>query len=168
MNSTTRGFVQLGSGATAAKCTDGTVVSTSTLTPLVCNCPTYASDIAPCVCGATRDSSTTLTLSCANGGLDGSSLANVFSNVSAATRQLVDTINLDFNRLVQVPASALKQYPNFKSLSIASNQITAIGADDLNLPATFVLVDLSNNNISSVAPSGAFPRKLKLNHSSIY
>lgn len=84
-------------------------------------------------------------------------MTNVLTNVQNTTQLLVDTINLNANKLTQVPASALKLYPNVKSLSIAFNQITAI--NDLNLPANFFLVDLSNNSISSIA-SGAFTSKI--------
>jgi Leucine-rich repeat (LRR) protein len=159
LDATTKSFIDFGSGSTASKCTDGTNISASTLTPLVCQCPTYAADIAPCVCGATSGSTKTLTTSCANGGLDATDMTSIFDKIQNTTQLLVDTINLNANKLVKVPTTLLQKYPNVTSLSIASNQITAISANYLNLTANIVLIDLSNNSISGVA-SGAFPSKL--------
>ena len=86
-------------------------------------------------------------------------MTSIFDKIQNTTQLVVDTINLNANKLIKVPATLLQKYPNVTSLSIASNQITAISANDFNLTANFVLIDLSNNNISSVA-SGAFPSKL--------
>ena len=157
MNSTARGFVQLGSGATAAKCTDGTVVSTSTLTSLICKCPTYAVDIAPCVCGATRDSSTTLTVSCAAQNLNDSAMAAVIVKIDPTTP--LDTFLLNNNRLLSVPAG-LDRYKQLANVNLANNSITAIGSTDLStLTASVQLIDLSSNRITAIA-DGCFPGAL--------
>ena len=162
MNSTAKDYVRLGSGSTAAKCSDGTIISTTNLTPIICKCPTYALDIAPCLCVPTTDKSsgTTVTLKCdpsINGdsriNIDDVTMAGVIGNVSASTP--LDTINLSSNQLTQVPAS-LTQYTQLVSVSLASNNITFVDVNQLNLTASVQLIDLSSNQITNVA-AGVFP-----------
>ena len=62
----------------------------------------------------------------------------------------IDTFDLSFNQLKNVPAN-LAQFVNVTALSLASNGLTSIGTGELNLKATVVSLDLSNNSISTIA-----------------
>ena len=69
----------------------------------------------------------------------------------------VDTFDLSENALTFVP-TALVQYTQLISLSLAKNQITEIKSGDLTLGAAVVSLDLSENAIGSIA-SDALPSK---------
>ena len=157
MNSTARGFVQLGSGATAAKCTDGTVVSTSTLTSLICNCPTYAVDIAPCICGAVSDGSSTLGIDCANKGLGDADMETIVKNIPATTP--LSALNLQNNSLTRIPAN-LPQFTQLKNFIVSQNNISAVNENDVTLTANVTNLDLSSNKITKIAAK-SLPGEIK-------
>ena len=129
LNATAQGYINFGSGSTAAKCSDGTPIYTSTLTPLICKCPTYATDIAPCVCGATSGSNTTSTITCASQSLDDGRMAAVIAKIDSTTP--LDTFNLNNNKLMKIP-DKLAQYNQLASVKLANNSITSIGSNDLS------------------------------------
>lgn len=164
LDSAAKTFVQTGTDdSTYANCTDGTLITATNLTPLICKCPTYAQDILLCVCGPTIDSATTLTVSCRNQTAGDEKMAKVISNIPAST--LVDWMDLSGNLLSRVPAN-LTQYTTLISLSLASNAITSIASSDLTLPGNVTVLDVSNNLISNIA-TNSLPGKKELKYSLI-
>ena len=158
LNSTARGYIRTGTDvSTYANCTDGTFISTANLTPLICKCPTYAADILPCVCGKTTDSTTTLTISCANQTTGNVKMAEVIGNIAATTP--VDRMDLSGNLLTRVPAN-LTQYSTLTNLWFASNSITSIASGDLTLQANVIILDVSNNSITNIANNSLPGKKL--------
>ena len=133
-------------------CTDGTSIA-SGLTPLICECPQYASFIAPCTCGATAGSTTSLTISCANHGLGDLAIPPILANIS--TTAAIDTFDFSNNTLTAIP-SGLPQYTQLENVLMYTNQITSIETEQLALPANCNLLDLSNNTISNIE-TGALP-----------
>ena len=63
----------------------------------------------------------------------------------------VDVVDLSGNALTQVPSNLPQSFPQAKKLSLAKNQITSIGSGQLTLTATVASLDVSANNISSIA-----------------
>jgi len=162
LNSTAQSYVYLGYDETEARCIDGTVLSTLALTPLICQCPTYADDIKPCTCGATESSTETLTINCANYGIGDSKMETIVNNISATTP--VAVLDLGNNTLTRIPAN-LPQYKQLQTFIVSKNQITSIGANQLTLPADVALLDLSSNQITKIEtnslPGAANYLKLK-------
>ena len=143
-----------------ATCSDTFATPFTSLTALNCQCPEVS--IAPCTCGptATTDGSDskTLTVSCANQNLTDSTIADVIVKVAPTTP--VDSIDFSGNRMTKIPSN-ITQYTRLISLSFASNQITSIISNDLNLAADNVLfLDLSNNRISSISSSNGIPGEI--------
>ena len=149
LNSTAQSYVYFGS-ASPSKCTDGTYISTSTLTPLICQCPTYASAIAPCTCGVTEGSTETLTLACANQNKTDNDIANFISLV--APNAPVDTIDFSVNSLTKVPKGLPTLFPKLANVKLSNNSITAIQTGDLNLTSAVAVkvLDFSYNKITVV------------------
>ena len=71
----------------------------------------------------------------------------------------VDVVDLSNNSLTQVPSNLPQSFPQAKKLSLAKNQITSIGSGQLTLAATVTSLDVSSNNISSIA-TNALPGPL--------
>ena len=68
----------------------------------------------------------------------------------------IDTITFNENGLTKIPPGMAK-LTQLSTLSMASNQITYIGATDMSgLMASFKLIDLSSNLIITIS-AGAFP-----------
>jgi len=65
----------------------------------------------------------------------------------------VDVVDLSGNVLTKVPSNLPQSFPQANKLSLAKNQITLIGSGQLNLPATVASLDVSTNNITSIAAS---------------
>ena len=63
----------------------------------------------------------------------------------------VDVVDLSGNALTLVPSNLPQSFPQTKKLSLAKNQITSIGSGQLTLTATVASLDVSANNISSIA-----------------
>ena len=131
----------------APQCKDGTALTD--LTALACSCPAFTSEIAPCGCRPTTGSNATLAISCANQNLNDTAMNAIIATASTITAP-IDTFDLSFNQLQNVPAN-LAQFVNVTSLSLASNGLTSIGSGELNLKATVVSLDVSNNSISTIA-----------------
>ena len=112
----------------------------------VCLCPP-AADLGTCTCALSTDSTTAVTISCAGLSLDDSTVETLVDKISWAP---INTLILDENRLTQVPTN-LAQLANVTTLSLASNGLTSIGSGELNLKATVVSLDVSNNSISTIA-----------------
>ena len=126
-------------------CTDNS--STGRLSSLICDCPTYAVEIAPCVCGAASDGSSTLGIDCANKGLDDSAMEAIVKNIPATTP--VSVLNLGNNTLTRIPANLL-QYTQLQTLIVSKNKITALGANQVALVADVTNLDFSNNQITKI------------------
>ena len=118
----------------------------STYSNEVCLCPP-AADLGTCTCALSTGSTTTVTINCAGQKLGNSAVATLVDKISWAP---IDTLILDGNLLTQVPAN-LAQLANVTTLSLASNGFTSIGSGELNLKATVVSLDVSNNSISTIA-----------------
>ena len=101
-------------------------------------------------------STTSLTISCANHGLGDLAFPPILANIS--TTAAIDTFDFSNNTLTAVP-SGLPQFTTVVNLNVASNQITSVGATELQFTANVSLVDLSSNQIKSIEP-GAFPGSL--------
>ena len=145
-NATLSAYIESG-----ARCGDTARTPFSSFTPLQCQCPAVpSSQFGSCTCKPTGGSSTTtLTLSCANGGLNDTTMAGVISLFAPANP--VDVVDLSNNSLTQVPSNLPQSFPQVTSLSLANNQITSIGSGQLNLAATVASLDVSANSISSIA-----------------
>ena len=127
------------------------MTSFSSFTPLQCQCPAVPSNqLLTCTCKPTGGSgNTTLTLSCANAGYNDTTMASVVSLFAPANP--VDVVDLSGNALTQVPSNLPQSFPLVTSLSLAKNQITSIEDGQLTLAATVASLDVSTNNISSIA-----------------
>jgi len=134
-----------------ATCGDSASTPFTSLTALNCQCPVPS--IASCTCQPSAGKTTTLTISCANQGLDDTAIETVITNTEANSP--VDTFDLSGNQLTIVPKN-LPQYTKLVSVSLANNSITSVGSTDLSLTANVTLIDLSNNQISSIA-AGSLP-----------
>jgi Leucine-rich repeat (LRR) protein len=82
-------------------------------------------------------------------------MANIIS-LFPVTTPIVE-IDLSGNLLTRVPSN-LTQFPQIKTVSLASNNITSLASGDLSFKQnTFKLfLNVSNNQITSIAPN-AFP-----------
>jgi len=129
-----------------AACSDSTPFSS--LTELNCKCP--VASIAPCSCQPTAGSDTSLTISCANQNLDDTTMASIIANVPPTTP--VDTFDFSQNLLTVVPPN-LPQFNQLSNLNLSTNAIVAVGTGELNLPAAVNSLDLSSNQISTIAAS---------------
>ena len=136
---------------TNATCGDSAVTPFTSLTALNCQCP--STSISPCTCQPSAGSDTTLTISCADQGLDDTAIGAVIANTPATTP--VDSLDLRGNQLTSVP-SGLPQYAYLIRVTVANNSITSIGSTDLSLTGNALLIDLSHNQISDIAP-GSLP-----------
>ena len=142
-----------------ATCNDATPFSS--LTELNCECP--VASIGPCSCQPTAGSNATLTISCENQNLDDAAMKAIIDNVPPTTP--VDTFDFSQNQLTAVP-TGLTQYATLVSVTVASNSITSIGSNDLSLTGNVLLIDLSFNKISVIAP-GSLPGTITFICSSI-
>jgi len=113
----------------------------------VCLCPP-AADLGGCTCALTTGSDTTVTINCAGLNLGNSAETTLVDKIAWAP---IDTFDLSGNLLTEVPANLALQLSNVTSLSLASNGLTSIGSGELNLKATVVSLDVSNNSISTIA-----------------
>ena len=138
-----------------ATCGDLAATPFSSLTALNCQCPLLL--ISPCTCQPSAGSNTTLTILCANQGMDNAAIGNVVANTPATTP--VDTFDLGGNQLTSVP-TGLPQYTTLVSVSVSNKSITSIGSADLSLTRNSTLINLSYNQISSIVP-GSLPRTYK-------
>ena len=118
----------------------------SSYTNEICLCPP-AADLGTCTCALSTGSTTTVTINCSGKQVNDSVVASLVDKIAWAP---IDTFDLSFNQLKNVPAN-LAQFVNITTLSLASNGITSIGLDELNLKATVVSLDVSNNSISTIA-----------------
>ena len=134
-----------------ATCGDSAKTPFSSFTRLRCQCPAVASSLlSPCTCKPTGGSnSSTLTFSCANSGLNDTTMASVASLFTPANP--VDVMDLSGNVLTRVPPNLPQLFPQVTSLSLANNTITSIGSGQLNVTATVTSLDVSTNKISSIA-----------------
>ena len=129
-----------------ATCSDTTPFSS--LTELNCKCP--VASITPCSCQPTAGSMTTLTISCASLNLNDTTMKAIIANVPPTTP--VDTFDFSGNLLTAVPAN-LPQFNQLANLNLANNSIAAVATAELNLPAAVKSLDLSSNQISTIAAS---------------
>ena len=125
-------------------------------TPVLCQCPTYKADIAPCTCALSAGSTTTLTLACANQKKTDDDIAHVVSMFTPGA--VVDTVDLSVNALTKVPQGLASTFPQLAYLYMANNSVTAIKAGDLPRLSSIktYLLDFSNNQITAVQ-DGALP-----------
>ena len=145
-------YLHLGSGAAAAQCKDGAVIKTA-LTPLICKCPQFDYDIAPCFCRVTPplSTSTTLTITCDPlNVVDDTRMAAIITKTPATTP--IDTLILKVNNLTQVPAN-LNQYTQLTYLSLAHNSISSIAVTGTIFPAVLSTLDVNSNQLTQV-PTG--------------
>ena len=126
-------------------CSDSS--SAGRLSSLICDCPTYAKDIAPCVCGAASDGSQTLGIDCANKGLDDSAMEKIIKNIPATTP--LSALNLQNNSLTRIPAN-LPQFTQLQTLIVSKNNVTAVNENEVTLTANVTNLDLSNNQITKI------------------
>jgi Leucine-rich repeat (LRR) protein len=99
---------------------------------------------------------------CANQGLGDTAIGTVVANTPVTTP--IDTFDLSGNKLTIVPKD-LTQYAQLTRVTLANNSITSVGSTDLSLTGNVVLIDLSNNQISSIAAGslpGMWPKKFYL------
>ena len=119
----------MGKESTASTCPDGTAISTG-LTSVICDCPLYPSIIAPCTCGASTGSTTTLTISCSNKGVNETTLPPILAQLPATTP--IDTYDFSSNQFTTFDASwfnANTASSQKTVISFKSNQITKIEAN---------------------------------------
>jgi len=132
-----------------AKCADGTVVPTR-LNPLICKCPTFATDISPCVCAETDNSMTTVTVSCAGQNINDTKMASIVNNIPVSTP--MEKLDVRANQLTKMPPK-LPTFTQLVYLLLASNAITSIASGDLNLTGPVHIIDLSSNRITFIDSS---------------
>ena len=125
----------------------------SALTAEICTCPP-ANDISPCQCGFVSSTSTNLKLSCSAQSLGNAVMKEKLAKIPADSYS-VQSMDLSGNNLTAVP-SEVASYPLLDAVSLASNQIGALVSGDLQLNATLKSLDVSFNQISSIAV-GALP-----------
>ena len=77
-------------------------------------------------------------------------MASIIANVPPTTP--VDTFDFSGNLLTAVPAN-LPQFNQLANLNLANNSIAAVATAELNLPAAVKSLDLSSNQISTIATS---------------
>ncbi|KAF0685016.1 Aste57867_23045 [Aphanomyces stellatus] len=71
-----------------------------------------------------------------------------------STRQLAD------NKISALHDIPFAQLPNLTTLSLVSNRITTLTADDNVLPPSLTMLDLTGNYLASISPEFAFPPNL--------
>ena len=125
----------------------------SALTAVICTCPP-ANDISPCQCDFVSSTSTNLKLSCSAQSLGDAVMKEKLAKIPADSYS-VQAMDLSGNNLTAVP-SEVASYPLLDTVSLASNQIGALVSGDLQLTATLKSLDVSFNQISSIAV-GALP-----------
>ena len=127
----------------------------STYSNEICLCPP-ATDLGTCTCALSTDSTTAVTISCADQQLDDSAVETLVNTISWAP---IDTFDLSGNQMTKIP-SGLSALVQLSSLSVATNQIASIGAADLSpLTAAVKLLNFASNSISTV-DAGSFPGQL--------
>ena len=152
-------------------CGDSLSTPFASLTQTICTCPP-AIDISPCVCALmTSSSSPTVNISCSGYGLGDKAMADILMNISATVP--VETLILSRNSLTKVPSelsylfrvssstSLLTQFPLLGYIDLSHNAITSVIAGDFKIKAPLSLLDLSFNNISTIATS-SMPSKLSI------
>ena len=77
-------------------------------------------------------------------------MASIIANVPPTTP--VDSFDLSSNLLTTVPVG-LPQYATLVNLNLSTNAIAAVATAELNLPAAVKSLDLSSNQISTIAAS---------------
>jgi len=77
-------------------------------------------------------------------------MASIIANVPPTTP--VDTFDFSGNLLTVVPAN-LPQFNQLVNLNLSNNSIVVVGTGELNLPAAVKSLDLSSNQISTIAAS---------------
>ena len=112
----------------------------------------------PCSCKTTTNSAgvfstTALTISCANQTLNDTTMETVFSKIPVTAP--IDTVDLSNNSLTFIP-NYLTTYPELANVILATNNITSIGSNDLQLVGNVTLIDISSNQITSIADN-SFP-----------